>query len=244
MIRLPELTPQEVEVVARQPVPPPVVRTGGCMSASTIRTAHRILSVALKEAVARGRDGAEPVLVRVTAEGGAPGDADTELGGGRADPGRCETWPNGARWVLAISTGLRQGEALGLRWLDVQLDERPRCHVRQALTRIGGEWVFKRPKSDKSYGRAALPPVAVDALRGTGGRRRRSSAAGPGVHHGPMASRGTRRPTWTTGGRCWPIWGCRRTGCMICGIRRRRRCWRWGRTSRSFRRSWGTARRR
>ena len=29
---------------------------------------------------------------------------------------------NSARWALALALGLRQGEALGLRWEDVDLD--------------------------------------------------------------------------------------------------------------------------
>jgi integrase len=30
---------------------------------------------------------------------------------------------NGARWVVALALGLRQGEALGLKWSDVNLDK-------------------------------------------------------------------------------------------------------------------------
>lgn len=33
-----------------------------------------------------------------------------------------ETDPNGARWAVALALGLRQGEALGLRWSDVDFD--------------------------------------------------------------------------------------------------------------------------
>lgn len=32
--------------------------------------------------------------------------------------------PNGARWAVALALGLRQGEALGLKWSDVDLDSR------------------------------------------------------------------------------------------------------------------------
>lgn len=30
---------------------------------------------------------------------------------------------NGARWVVALALGLRQGEALGLKWSDADLDQ-------------------------------------------------------------------------------------------------------------------------
>ncbi|MGO4956836.1 tyrosine-type recombinase/integrase [Luteococcus sp. Sow4_B9] len=33
-----------------------------------------------------------------------------------------ETEPNGARWAVALALGLRQGEALGLRWTDVDFE--------------------------------------------------------------------------------------------------------------------------
>lgn len=33
------------------------------------------------------------------------------------------TRPNGAGWAIALSLGLRQSEALGLKWSDVDLDK-------------------------------------------------------------------------------------------------------------------------
>lgn len=44
---------------------------------------------------------------------------------------------NGARWSVALSVGLRQGEALGLRWADLDLDAGV-LTVRQALGREPG----------------------------------------------------------------------------------------------------------
>ena len=40
-----------------------------------------------------------------------------------------------ALYVLAISTGMRQGELLGLRWQDVDLERRQLQLVRQLKTR-------------------------------------------------------------------------------------------------------------
>ena len=39
-------------------------------------------------------------------------------------------------WMLLASTGLRRGEALGLRWSDIDLDN-GRAHVTQAMIAIG-----------------------------------------------------------------------------------------------------------
>jgi len=67
-------------------------------------------------------------------------------------------------YVLALHRGLRQGELLGLRWEDVDL-EAGTLQVRRtlSLTKIGH--VFKPPKNGK--GRSVeLTQGALDALRG------------------------------------------------------------------------------
>ena len=66
--------------------------------------------------------------------------------------------------LLAVSAGLRRGEALGLRWRDVDL-EAGVLEVRHTLqqTRDGG--VFEgTPKSRKSRRRLSLPSFAVREL--------------------------------------------------------------------------------
>lgn len=140
-------------------------RRGGTISASTIETAHRIFSSCLKEAVRRKRMPYNPCSLvpppRADREPPDPPSAD-ELDLVLA---RCAEWPRGARWVLAITTGLRQGEALGLRWGDVRLAAPASVTVRKPQSRVGGEWVYKDPKSRKSRRSVPLPKVAVDALR-------------------------------------------------------------------------------
>ena len=61
--------------------------------------------------------------------------------------------------IVALSTGLRRGELLGLRWMDVELLER-KLHVRQQFVRNE----ITTPKS--RAGRRTLPlgPVAAEAL--------------------------------------------------------------------------------
>jgi|SRR5579884_3776580 len=63
-----------------------------------------------------------------------------------------------------LATGLRIGEALGLRWQDVDLDKR-RLQVRQQLTIIPGEpWALTPPKSKSGRRTVPLIPAAVAAL--------------------------------------------------------------------------------
>ena len=69
-----------------------------------------------------------------------------------------------ALFTVALSVGLRQSEALGLRWADVDLDGAS-LTVRRALQRAGGEWRFDEPQSDRSNRTVALPGPVVTALR-------------------------------------------------------------------------------
>ncbi|ACZ40244.1 tyrosine-type recombinase/integrase [Sphaerobacter thermophilus] len=69
-----------------------------------------------------------------------------------------------ALFTVALAVGLRQGEALGLRWDDVDL-EAGTLTVRYALQRSGGALVLVEPKTQRSRRTVALPAVALRALR-------------------------------------------------------------------------------
>lgn len=66
--------------------------------------------------------------------------------------------------LLALSTGMRRGELLGLRWPDVDLEARTLV-VNQTLQEAYGELHFKEPKTAKSRRRITLPALVVEALR-------------------------------------------------------------------------------
>jgi integrase len=68
-----------------------------------------------------------------------------------------------ALYLLAIHTGLRQGELLGLKWADVNL-ERGLLRVRRILSAAKCGPIFTSPKNDKSRS-VRLTPQAVQALR-------------------------------------------------------------------------------
>lgn len=67
-------------------------------------------------------------------------------------------------WLLLAMTGMRRGEALGLRWMDVDLD-RSQLSVRQTLVPVGGHVVFSQPKTARGRRVLALDDVTVAALR-------------------------------------------------------------------------------
>ncbi len=62
--------------------------------------------------------------------------------------------------ACALWTGLRQGELLGLRWADVDLDAR-RLSVSVTLQRRGGAWHVQPTKTDKSRRTVALAAPLV-----------------------------------------------------------------------------------
>jgi integrase len=70
-----------------------------------------------------------------------------------------------ALYVLAIHTGLRQGEVLGLKWEDVDL-ESGTLRVRRTLVTARGGPVLMAPKTKRSRRSVRLTQGAVEALRG------------------------------------------------------------------------------
>lgn len=70
----------------------------------------------------------------------------------------------GALYSVALALGLRQGEALGLSWEDVDFESR-RLHIRHGLQRIAGELRLVEPKTRQSRRTIALPLVVIDALQ-------------------------------------------------------------------------------
>jgi integrase len=73
--------------------------------------------------------------------------------------------PLEALYVLAITTGMRQGELLALRWQDIDLDAGT-VQVQRAVSRVRrGGFVEGEPKSARSRRQIVLAPIAVAALR-------------------------------------------------------------------------------
>lgn len=64
----------------------------------------------------------------------------------------------------AIGTGARQGELLGLRWSDVDLDERT-ITIRQQLQRVDGELVLVPTKTERSRRTVDLYDSLAETLR-------------------------------------------------------------------------------
>lgn len=156
-VRLVKLTPQRLEAFLNQK------RIAG-LSAQTVQHLRAILRAALRDAVKWGLvsrnvatlvDG--PRVPHHDIQPLSPDEARRLLE--VVAPHRL-----GALFSVALAVGLRQGEALGLRWEDVDLEEGTLA-VRKTLQRIDGKFVLVEPKTVRSRRTIALPSAAVDALR-------------------------------------------------------------------------------
>lgn len=69
-----------------------------------------------------------------------------------------------ALFIAAIALGMRQGELLGSRWTDLDLDA-ARWHVRRQLQRRAGTLTYAEPKTARGRRTLDVPPSLVTALR-------------------------------------------------------------------------------
>lgn len=135
------------------------------LSESTIARVFRVLSVVLEGAVRDGELAANPArkVERVSAERSearvlsavevgailrAAKDMDADPRGRRSH--------NYALFATIAATGIRKGEALALRWSDVDFDAGT-IAVRGTLSRVGGALIVTTPKTTKS--RRVLAPA-------------------------------------------------------------------------------------
>ena len=134
------------------------------LAPKTVRMIHAVLHRALSHAQRRGA-----VAVNVASIADVPSAPRREF---RAlSPEEAARLLKAARYdrfyalyALALNTGMRQGELLGLRWRDVNLSGAV-LHVRQQVYRMAGEWVFSEPKTAAGRRTVSLSGSAVEALR-------------------------------------------------------------------------------
>jgi integrase len=155
-IKLKDLTPAQVRWFYRQ-------RLDSGLAPATVHKMHVVLHKALKAAVSDGLIPRNPTaslkLPRIIREEIDPLDQEearrllTAACGDRLE----------ALYVLALNTGMRQGELLALKWEDVDL-ERGVLRVRRTLSRRNNVYVLDEPKTKKSRRTIRLTAGAATAL--------------------------------------------------------------------------------
>ncbi len=85
--------------------------------------------------------------------------------------------PFEALYVLALTTGMRQGELLGLKWEDIDL-AMGTLQVKRTIARLVGKgFTTSEPKTTKSRRRIQLTKMAIEALRQHRVRQREAKLA-------------------------------------------------------------------
>ena len=158
-VRLAKLSPQHVQTLITKK------SREGRLGPRTIQYMHSVLRAALNQAVRwrmvhynAAAMVSPPRTVRAEVKVLTPGEARQLLDTARGD--RLE-----ALYSVALALGLRQGEALGLKWSDVDLDAAV-LRVRRASQRIphhGTQLV--ETKTARSRRTLAMPPIVIHALR-------------------------------------------------------------------------------
>jgi len=156
-IPLAKLTPAHVERMMNEAIGQGAAPRSACHHRAVLRTA---LNVAMKWGVL-GRN--------VASLAGPPRVPEREIRAlGQADARALLEAVRGDRlealFTVALALGLRQGEALGLRWPDVDLGG-ALLTVQRSLQRVNGEWLFPEPKTPRSRRTLHLPGPVTAALR-------------------------------------------------------------------------------
>lgn len=168
-VQLAKLTPQMVERFLNE-------RLATGLSPRRVQYLHAVLRIALNRAMKAGYVGRNVAMLvdpprvphnEITPL--TPSQARTLLEAAKGD--RME-----ALYSVALGLGLRQGEALGLRWEDVDF-ESGLIHVRFELQRIDRQNRLVELKTRRSHRTLAIPPYIAEQLREHAARQREERIA-------------------------------------------------------------------
>ncbi len=164
-LALQALTPKHLQDLYAELLVSGRANGAGGLSPRSVRLAHQVLHLALDRAadwrlIARNPAAAKldlPRLVRPVMKTWTADEARRFL---TATAGE----RHGVVWALMLSTGLRRGEVLGLRWEDFDLDA-GRLAVTQTVVVASNKAYVSEPKTVAGRRSVSLHPEMVEALR-------------------------------------------------------------------------------
>lgn len=175
-VKLSKLEPHHLEAI--------YTRMRETVSPSTVHHMHRVLRVVLNHAVKRGHLAASPVGRTEAPPLKEKAPTVLTMDQAKAIVREIERREDKARWLIAVTLGLRQGEVLALGWEDVDLDTGV-LTVQRSLYRVpwahgcdgscgkraascphraGGGRFFGDPKTEAGTRVVHLPRPVLDAL--------------------------------------------------------------------------------
>jgi integrase len=141
------------------------IKLGDQLSSSTVNTLHMMLHKALEDAVKWG------LLARNVCDAvSAPRRAHYEIKPLTLEQAQllleaAKEDSLEALWVLALTTGMRRGEVLALKWQDINF-EQSMLQVRRIFTRAPGRrYIESEPKTEKSKRGIKLAAVSIETLK-------------------------------------------------------------------------------
>ncbi len=158
IIPLIRLTPQAIQSCLSR-----LLKKG--LSSTTVHKCYRVLREALGHAVRWGLLGSNPALLA-----NPPRPRRREMRVWDEEQIRLflaeakRSSPHYLLYLVAVLTGMRQEELLGLRWQDTDLTQGV-ASVRQTFYRLGGQKLWKDPKSSAARRTVALPLAIVNELQ-------------------------------------------------------------------------------
>lgn len=169
-LQLRELTPAHLNSLYLELLERGRLQRRGGLSPRTVRAAHTVLRRALRDAVRQG------LLTRNVADLADPPSAAAARAEARKSvktwtPAQLRQFLDRTRdhrlypaFLLGAMTGMRRGEVLGLRWVDLDLDN-GRLVITQTLVAPRYRLVFSEPKTAAGRRTVALDDRTVTALR-------------------------------------------------------------------------------
>lgn len=158
--RLDRLQPEHLESLYRR------MQANGERKAGTAHQAHRTARTALGEAVRRGYAAKNAAAL---AKPPRMEEDESEVEPYSVEEVQCllleaNKRRNSARWMLALALGLRQGETLGLRWSDVDLDNE---YLKLRRNRLRPRYEHGCPEASPCGRKAGYCPDKVQVRRET-----------------------------------------------------------------------------
>ena len=144
------------------------VEVGSQLDGRTVNYVHTIVHRALKDAVRWGRLARNPADAADPPRGGPKSDGVHAWDAATLREFLAVSGAHGDRlhplWVLLATTGMRRGEAIGLRWSDVDLDA-GRLRVVQTIIQVRSKVTVGEPKTARGRRPVALDAGTVAVLR-------------------------------------------------------------------------------